>query len=74
MFLMPYEIVTVVLLPRIDIMTQSVYWWLLIIKPCSFGGDSLLVVLFIVYDGECAIELFQEEKAAHFMGQSETGE
>jgi hypothetical protein len=32
------------------------------------------MILLIVYDGECAVELLEEDKAAHFMGQSEPGE
>ena len=37
------------------------------------NGSSFMVLL-IVQDGECAVELFEEEKAAHFMGQGEPGE
>jgi len=36
--------------------------------------DSLLVVFFMVYDGECPIELFEEEKPAHLVGQGEAGQ
>lgn len=45
-----------------------------IMKVGSFGLGLLLMILLIVQDGECAVELFEEEKAAHFMGQSKPGE